>query len=234
MNHYFITASGTDVGKTLVTTSLCWQLRQQGKKVTALKPVATGFSAVDEQSDSALILKSCGLSPTPSMIETITPWRYAAYLTPSMAAPQERDQVDFNKLVNFCKDHMNLESDVVLVEGVGGIMAPLTENKTVLDWMKQLRWPTILVGGTYLGSISHTLSSYEVLKAHGVPVRAIILSESEKSTVPLNDTVAALEEFVNPDLPIVKIPRQQGSGELWQHIPLISWLVSESKNAGVA
>ncbi|MFO0389593.1 MAG: dethiobiotin synthase [Alphaproteobacteria bacterium] len=233
MNHYFITASGTDVGKTLVTTALCWQLRQQGKKVTALKPVATGFSAADEHSDSALILKSCGLTPTPSMIETITPWRYAAYLTPSMAAPQERDQVDFSKLIGYCKDHTNLESDVVLVEGVGGIMAPMTESKTVLDWMKQLRWPVILVGGTYLGSISHTLSSYEALKAHNVQVRAIILSESERSTVPINDTVAALQAFVNPDMPVVKIPRIQSHQELWQHAPLISWLVSDEKYTGV-
>ena len=230
MNQYFITASGTDVGKTLVTTALCWQLRQQGKKVTALKPVATGFSVQDEYSDSALILKSCGLTPTPSMIETITPWRYAAYLTPSMAAPQERDQVNFAELVNFCKSHIGLDSDAVLVEGVGGIMAPLTENRTVLDWMKQLRWPAILVGGTYLGSISHTLSSYEVLKAYNVPVRAIVVSESEKSTVPMNDTVVALQGFVNPDMPIVKIPRIPVKDEMWQHVPLISWLISHEQH----
>ena len=233
MNNYFITASGTDVGKTLVTTALCWQLRQQSMKVTALKPVATGFSTQDKYSDSALILKSCGLTPTSSMIETITPWRYAAYLTPSMAAPQERDQVDFSRLIDFCKSHTSLDSDAVLVEGVGGIMAPLTESKTVLDWMQQLRWPTLLVGGTYLGSISHTLSSYEVLKAYNVPVRAIIISETDKSTVPLDDTVAALQGFVNPDMPIVKIPRIQPADNLWQHVPLISWLVNEKKSTGV-
>ncbi len=231
MNHYFITASGTDIGKTLVTTSLCWQLRQQGKKVTALKPIATGFSKDDENSDSALILKSCGLTPTPSMIETITPWRYTAHLTPSMAARNEREQVDFSKLVNFCREHTNLDSDAVLVEGVGGIMAPVTDGKTVLDWMKQLRWPVILVGGSYLGSISHTLSSYETLKAHNIPLRAVILSESEKSLVPFEDTVNEVQGFINPDVPLAKMPRLAGAHELWRAAPHISWLISDEHQA---
>lgn len=227
MNNFFITASGTAVGKTLLTTALCWQLRQQGRKVTALKPLATGFSEADDESDPALIIRSCGLTPTLSMIETIAPWRYAASLAPSMAAPKEKDAVDFNALLRFCREHENLASDVTLIEGVGGVMAPLTDNKTVLDWMQHLRWPVILAGGTYLGAISHMLTAYEALKARSIPVRAVVISESERSTVGLQDTVNTLQAFLSQDMPMLKIPRLHAQRELWKQAPLISWIVSD-------
>ncbi|MDX1975535.1 MAG: dethiobiotin synthase [Rickettsiales bacterium] len=224
MNPFFITASGTDIGKTLVTTSLCWQLRQAGKKVTALKPIISGYNAHSQETDTALILKSCGLSVSEEVAATISPWRYKAALAPNMAAALEGQSIDLNTLVTLCRDYAALSADVTLVEGVGGIMSPLNNSHTVLDWMSALGWPVILVAGTYVGSISHTLTALEVLNARHLPIRAVVLSESDKSAASLQDTATTLEKFIDHNVPIVKIPRLRVTQELWKAMPPISWI----------
>ena len=221
---FFITSSGTNIGKTLVTTSLCWQLRQQGKTVTALKPVISGYNPEDQQSDTALLLKSCGLTPTPALMETISPWRYAAPLAPAMASAKEGNPVDLDALVAFCHGQAALMPDVLLVEGIGGIMTPLNDRHTVLDWMVALGWPVIVVTGSYLGSISHTLSTLEVLKTRALAVQAVVISESEDNPVPLDDTALLLKKFLQDHIPIVKIPRISTKEGIWKHAPSISWL----------
>ena len=74
---FFITGAGTEIGKTLVTTSLCWQLKQRGHQVTALKPVITGYDAKDDNNDAALILKSCGVTASPA--GSVTGAAFAAF-----------------------------------------------------------------------------------------------------------------------------------------------------------
>lgn len=221
---FFITSTGTGIGKTLVTTALCWQLKQQKKSVTAIKPVITGFDGRDMESDTALILQSCGLKPTPQMVKAISPWHFTAPLAPNMAAAKEGKTIDFNDVVQFCRDHTTLESDIVIAEGAGGVMAPLDDMHTMLDLMQQLGWPVVLVAGSYLGSLSHTLTALEALRSRVVLVRALIVSESEASTVPLTDTINALTPFVPVDIPIVKLPRLRVQEALWQHMPPIGWI----------
>ena len=104
-------------------------------------------------------------------------------------------------------------------------MAPLTEKHTMLDWMVALGWPVILVGGSYLGSMSHTLTALETLIVQGLKVKALVLSESEGSGVGLSDTVDELAHFVPPTVPTVKIPRLRPHEDMWQNVPNISWIV---------
>ena len=224
MKSYFITATGTGIGKTLITTALCWQLRQQGKAVTALKPVISGYDPKDMHNDSANILKSCGITPTARLLETISPWRYAAPLAPSMAADLEGNPIDLTALVQFCLEHTTLQSDVLLVEGVGGIMTPLSDHATVLDWMSALDWPVIVVAGSYLGSISHTLATVEVLRSRGMTIHCVILSESADNPASLADIAATLEKFLPKSIPVLKIPRAEATEEMWRYTPVINWL----------
>ena len=84
---------------------------------------------------------------------------------------------------------------MLLIEGVGGIMVPLDDERTVLDVMMALRLPLILVTGSYLGTISHTLTALDSLFRRDLNVLAIIVSETPGSTVPLDDTVAAIARF---------------------------------------
>jgi dethiobiotin synthetase len=71
--------------------------------------------------------------------------------------------------------------DIVLIEGVGGVMVPLNDRRTVLDWIEALGIPVLLVIGTYLGSISHTLTALTALRQRQIPIRALIINESEHS-----------------------------------------------------
>lgn len=231
---FFITATGTDIGKTLVTTALCWQLKQRGFNVTALKPVISGFSADDMKSDSALILKSCNLTPTPAMLKTISPWQFVAPLSPNLAAQKEKKFIVFEEVVAFCEEHAAMKSDAVLVEGAGGLMTPLDDRHTMLDCMDRLRWPVILVAGTYLGAISHTLTALEVLRQRHIPVSAVVLSESKSTDVSLAETVEGLSPFIPAQIPLVKLPRIQSQSEMWMHVPNISWIcagIGEKKHA---
>lgn len=225
MGNFFITSSGTGIGKTLVTAVLCWQLKQQGKSVTALKPVISGFDYSDLESDSAIILKSGGITVSRAAMEAISPWRFAAPLAPSMAAAQEdKPQIELDVVLEFCRTHARLKSDFVLVEGAGGVMSPLNHRHTMLDVMEALAWPTIVVGGSYLGAISHTLTALEALQARRVKVAALVLSESDRSTVSLQDTADALEKFIPAHIPVVKLPRLHGKDELWRLAPPLSWI----------
>jgi len=221
MTKFFITSTGTGIGKTLVTTSLCWQLRQSGENVTALKPIISGYDAADMSNDSAQILQSCGIEPSAAEQERISPWRYKAPLAPNMAAAREGNPVDLAALVAFCKSQT---AEMLLVEGVGGIMAPLNAQHTVLDWMSALNWPVLLVAGSYLGAISHTLSADEVLRAKNLPIRAVIVSESRDSGVSLADTVDTLKKFLPRAIPVVELPVLNTKEALWKDAPPLSWL----------
>lgn len=225
MQRLFITSTGTGIGKTLIMASLCWQFRQKQRQVTALKPVMTGYDPSDMQNDAALILQSCGVQPTPALISAVSPWRYAAPLAPSMAAAREKlPPPAVEKLVAFCREHERLENALLLAEGVGGVMAPLNEKETVLDWIEQLGWPVALVVGTYLGSLSHTLTALEALSARRVALKAVVMCASEGSPVPMMETVRTLEHFTCDAISLVKIPRLHGKAERWKQAPLISWI----------
>ena len=90
---------------------------------------------------------------------------------------------------------MASRSGVLLIEGIGGIMVPLDDRRTVLDWMSVLRIPIILVAGSYVGTMSHTLTSLEVLARRNLDVAAVVVSESEGSAASLEDTVATVRRL---------------------------------------
>ncbi len=124
-----------------------------------------------------------------------------------MAAEAERTTVDFDALIADSRDRIAAAQDVLLIEGVGGIMVPLGDRHTVLDWMAALGLPVLLVAGSYLGTISHTLSALDVLARRGLRVAALVVSETPGSTVGLESTIATLRRFVPADVEILALPR---------------------------
>ena len=205
----FVTATGTDVGKTFVTTGIIRALKSQGRKVDALKPVISGYDpATADASDAGRLLEALGWPVTPAQIDRISPWRFAAPLSPDMAARREGHAIDFAALVDFCRKAVARAEDALLIEGVGGVMVPLDDRHTVLDWMAALDLPVLLVTGSYLGTLSHTLTALEVLRGRGLKVRAIAISESEGSTVDLSETKKTLATFAGA-LEIVVVPRRE-------------------------
>lgn len=207
MSAIFVTATGTDIGKTFVTSGLIRAIRGNGQTAQALKPIVSGFSpATAGVSDPGVLLDAMGDSVTPEALDRMSPWRFGAPLSPDMAATREGRSIDFDALVQFSMNGIAHARGTLLIEGVGGVMVPLDDRRTVLDWMKALDLPVLLVTGSYLGTISHTLTACDVLARTGLTLRAIALNDSGDGAVPLVDTRATLQRFLGA-VPIVTIPR---------------------------
>jgi dethiobiotin synthetase len=203
----FITATGTDIGKTFVAASLIGHFRQMGRLVDAIKPVVSGFDpAAAAASDSGILLDALGLPVTAAEIDRISPWRFRAALSPDLAAAREGRSIDVDSVITFCQTAIDQRRDILIIEGVGGVMVPLDGARTILDVMMALQAPLILVAGSYLGTISHTLTALDALYQRGLKVLAIVVSETPGSTVPLDDTVAAIARFAEP---VIGLPRRQ-------------------------
>jgi dethiobiotin synthetase len=221
---FFITGVGTGVGKTLVTTILCHQLTRMGQAVSALKPLVSGFVPDDPASHPALILRSLGRSPTPEAIAAIAPWRFAAPLSPHLAAHREGRSTARDDLAAFCRAREAEDRDFLLVEGAGGVMSPIEPETTCLDLILRLGYPAILVTGTYLGALSHTLTALAVLQGRGAAVRGIVVSESRESAG-LAETAETLQHFAGVDLPMYALPRlADGPEEKWRIAPSLTGL----------
>ena len=180
MKSFFVTSTGTGIGKTFTTCALIRQARALGFGVAATKPLISGFDKVKiAESDTGAILAALGVAATPEAVARVSPWRFAAPLAPNMAAAAEGRAVDCDALFAHSRAFLAQNTDVALIEGVGGVMVPLDETKTVLDWIAACASPAILVVGDYLGTISHTLTAVEVLKARGVAIAAVVVSAGE-------------------------------------------------------
>jgi dethiobiotin synthetase len=207
MTAIFVSATGTDVGKTFVTSGLIRHYRQDGQAVDAIKPLVSGFDpAALEASDPGALLTALGRPITLEEAQRISPWRFAAPLSPDMAAAREGLAIDFTAVIEFCRAAIAACRSHLFIEGIGGIMVPLDTSHTVLDLITQLRLPLLLVAGTYVGTISHTLTALQVLARRNLDIAAIVVSESQDSAAGLDDTVATIARF-SDSIDVVGIPR---------------------------
>lgn len=196
----FVTGTGTDIGKTYVS---CGILRQ--RPVRALKPVMSGYDPLNPAaSDAGHLLAARGIVPTEAAIAAISPWRFAAPLSPDMAARREGRTISFDALVEFCAS-----TEPVLIEGVGGAMVPLDDRHTVADWIACLSIPVLLVGGSYLGALSHMLTALAGLR--GARIAAVVINETPGSSVELEQTAATLRHFCAA--PVHVIARDAPAGD---------------------
>jgi len=207
MSAWFVTATGTDIGKTFVTAGLIRYLRRQDKTVAALKPVVSGFTMeAVAASDPGQLLVALGEKVTEDTVTRLSPWRFVAPLSPDMAAAREGRELPYADLVAHCRRAMAEARGTLLIEGVGGVMVPLDARHTVLDWMADLALPTILVAGSYLGTISHTLTALAAMTGRGLVPAVLAINHTGDSPVPLAETAETIARFA-PTLPIVTIPR---------------------------
>jgi dethiobiotin synthetase len=209
----FVTATGTDIGKTHVACALIRALRARGRAVDAFKPVLSGYDAYPG-SDAERLLTALGR--TEAELDGMSPLRFAAPLAPPSAARAEGAALDLVDLVARCRARAASTDGLLLIEGAGGIMSPIADRATNLDLLCELRIPAVLVAGSYLGAISHTLTALETLWSRGCAIAAVAVSESENAP-PLAEITEALETFA-PYIPVVVAPR----GADWDASPLAS------------
>ena len=198
MRGFQIAGAHTDVGKTYVACALLRAARAQGLSVSALKPVVSGFDARDwAGSDPGLLITAMGQPRTPRRLEDVSPLRFPAPLSPPMAARREGRTVRLEDLLAICRPWLAAApAEFGILETAGGVMSPLAEDGLCLDLMTQVALPVLLVGGSYLGAISHNLTALRALTDTGLPVAAMVVSESADPEAPdYGETVAALRQW---------------------------------------
>lgn len=206
MSAIFVTGTGTGIGKTFVAAQLIRHCQAAGRAVEAVKPIVSGFDPAETgTSDPGLLLSALGRAATVEEVARISPWRFAAPLSPDLAAAREGRTVDFRAVVDFSK-RAAATRGLAIIEGVGGVMVPIDETHTVLDWMSAMRCPVLLVAGSYLGTISHTLTALNMLAHRNLEIAAVVVSESETPGASLAETVATIARFAD-SIEVVGIPR---------------------------
>jgi len=186
----FITATDTAVGKTLVTGAIARLLREAGKKVGVLKPVASGCRRDREGlvSADAEFLAACAETDYP--LSVITPVCYKTPAAPMVCAEIERKPVDFEAIAA-AFGFLAQTCDVVLVEGIGGALVPLAEDVTILDGAARLDLPTVIVARPGLGTINHTLLTLAAVRAAGLPVAGVVINGYNAATAEIPEETAS-------------------------------------------
>ena len=177
----FVTATDTEVGKTVVAGAIADHFRRQGLRTAVLKPVATGAVHRREGwvSEDAEFLASCADTPFP--LDLVCPQRYREPLAPAVAADRSGEPLDWEAIDRSLR-LMTAESDVIVVEGVGGILVPMDKEHTVLDVARWLKLPTVVVARPNLGTINHTLLTIETLRRAGVRIAGVVINRYPSDT----------------------------------------------------
>ena len=165
-NSVFITGTDTGIGKTFVSVALLHALRGAGLRAVGMKPVASGCVATAEglRNEDALALQSAS-SGSPDYAD-VNPLAYAAAVSPHLAAAAEGRRVELAP-VQAAYARLVARADVVVVEGVGGWLAPLSDTLVAGDLARVLGLPVILVVGLRLGCLNHALLSARAIAADG-------------------------------------------------------------------
>lgn len=177
MKGFFITATGTDVGKTVVTAALTCVLRQQGFSVGVAKPAASGAVRQADGSlrseDASLLMAAAGLDE--GWRDTVNPYCLEAPLAPATAAELENLSINPALLLERI-DQLAAVHDLVLVEGAGGLTTPLCEDYLICDLAKALQLPLLIVAQATLGSVNTALLTAAYAKSQGLQTAALLLN----------------------------------------------------------
>ena len=170
MRGLFVTGTDTGVGKTVLAASLAAALRASGVDVAAFKPAVTGLDEPesDRPPDHAL-LAAAAARP----VDEVAPHRFGPPVSPHLAAELAGTVLDPAALVAHAR---GLRGDVVVAEGVGGLLVPLTLGYTVRDLAVDLDWPVVVAARPGLGTINHSLLTVESARAAGLDVRSVVLT----------------------------------------------------------
>ena len=205
----FITSTGTELGKTYVTKNLVEFCSRKKRKVMAIKPIISGFDhKKPKKSDSGILLKSLNIDVNLENVKSITPWVFNAPIAPTIAAKKENKKLSYNKIKNWIAKYLNenkFNYEYIFIEGAGGLLVPIGNKKTFLNLVSELNIPIILVVGSYLGSISHTLSLIRNIQQEKLNLINIIVNDGVKSNINIDQTIDLLEENLPNNIKIREI-----------------------------
>jgi dethiobiotin synthetase len=203
----FVTGTDTGVGKTVVSATIAWTLQQSGKRVAAMKPIQTG-AGEDGLLDIEFVQKVMG---TNYPLEVVCPYRFSLPLAPLVAANLAGERIDIDKIKSA---YFNLSSrhEIVIVEGAGGLVVPITETYFMSDLAHDLELGLIIVIRPGLGTLNHTVLTVEYARSHGLNILGFVINNFPDSP--------NLAERKNPEL-LLKITGERIMGVI-HHDPEIS------------
>jgi dethiobiotin synthetase len=197
---YFITATDTEVGKTFITAGLGAAARNTGKNVGMMKPISCGGIE-----DALFFKKMVGLDDT---VDLINPVKFKQPLSPYAASKTEKIKIDIAKIKSDLR-YLCGSRDIVLVEGLGGAMAPIKKDYYVADMIKDLGIPAIIIARAGLGTINHTLMTIEVLKKRKIKIAGIIMNNFDNSEPSQKTNKQVIEE--HSGIPVIGMIRAKSS-----------------------
>lgn len=185
----FIIGTDTGVGKTIVAAGLALCLRDRGIKVGVMKPIATGCMTSDKKlySADAIYLFEAAQNEYPFLSNPI---RFRNPLAPHVASQIEKTPVDLKKILWAYHEICQLY-DFIIVEGIGGLLVPFTNNYFVVDLIREFDLPVIIVARASLGTINHTLLTVQAGVNKGLNVLGIILNGMPQANL-------SMAEITNP------------------------------------
>lgn len=188
--HFFITGTDTDSGKTYVVTQLLKAFRHSGKSVVALKPLASGCTLQQGQLISPDA--ACFQSYHSSALE-ISGWKFEAPIAPHLAAQEAMQRISAIDIQQFCLQSAFNAYDYCLIEGAGGLMVPLNDVETWVDFIKLMQIPILLVVGMQLGCINHALLTAEVITKYQLPCAGWIANFLQPTMLRPEENLATLQ-----------------------------------------
>ncbi len=224
MRGLFVTGTGTGVGKTVLSAALLAAMSAAGVRVRAHKPVVTGLDERSETGwppDHELLAGVAGMTP-----EEVAPLRYEPAVSPHLAAVLAGETIDPADLIARARDAATGEGTLI-VEGVGGLLVPLTDEFTVRDLATALGLPVVIAASPGLGTINHTLLSVESARSAGLDVRVVVLTpwpeapgELERSN---RDTISRLGQIEVVSLSHVSSPAATDLARAGGALPWRRW-----------
>jgi dethiobiotin synthetase len=188
---FFITGTDTGVGKTVVAAALAIVLRESGRDVGVFKPVASGCVRRREglvSEDAEFLAK---VAEAPETLEEISPIRFEAPLAPTVAAARAGVETDLEPMWEAWR-RIRDAHEILLVEGIGGILCPVTPAMSVADLAKEFRLPLLVVARSTRGTINHTALVIEAARARGLAVAGVVINR-------YNHESPDLAEMTSPD-----------------------------------
>jgi dethiobiotin synthetase len=185
-----VTGTDTGIGKTVIAGAIARWFHLNGKRVAVCKPCGSGCVHRREGlvSEDAEFLAHCADARSP--LHIICPQRYAEPLAPGVAGPRAGEPLDWTEIQRAI-DEMSVDSDVMVIEGVGGIMVPMDDRHTMLDVAQWLKVPAVVVARAGLGTINHTLLTVNALRSREVRVAGVVINKYPAEN-------AGLAEETNP------------------------------------
>ncbi len=171
----FVTGTDTGVGKTVVAAALTAALKAQGVDVGVMKPIITGWTE-HGTSDSAWIRD---IAKTGDPMDLISPYRLEAPAAPLVAARRAGSAIEVPRILEAFRT-LAARHDCMIVEGLGGVMVPVTAEVFVADLAKQIGLPALIVARAALGGINHALLTIDCLRGRGVPILGLVFNHAGK------------------------------------------------------